>query len=48
MKVPSTISDKEMKKLQDRASKVAPPMFSTEAIAKRKMFSKQKYKSEQS
>jgi hypothetical protein len=48
VKVPNTISDKDMKKLQDRAHKANPNMFSAEAIKQRRHHNKQKFKAEQS
>ncbi|GAA1879164.1 hypothetical protein [Asanoa iriomotensis] len=40
-KVPNTISDKQMASLRRRAEKAAPPMFSDEAIKRRKAASAQ-------
>ena len=34
-KVPNTITDQQMADLRRRAEKVAPPMFSTKAVARR-------------
>jgi hypothetical protein len=48
MKVPNTISDKEMKKLRERAQRVAPPSTSNKAVKQRKDSSKQSFKAEQS
>jgi len=48
IKVPNTISDKEMAKLRKQAEKAAPPMFSDEAVKKRIATGKQKYKADQS
>jgi len=42
MKVPDTISDKEWQKIRERAEKAAPPMFSAEAVRRRKASSAQK------
>ncbi len=36
MKVPNSISDLEWKKLQARAEKAAPPIFSSQAVRNRK------------
>jgi hypothetical protein len=47
-KVPSTITDKQMAELRKRAEKVAPPLFSKQAVDQRKHHNKQKYKAEQS
>lgn len=43
-KVPNTIDDKKMADLQRRAQKVAPPMFSREATAKRLASNRQREK----
>jgi hypothetical protein len=47
-KVPNTISDKEMANIRRRAEKVAPPMFSAEAVRRRKAFGEQLRKAGQS
>ncbi|WP_433368323.1 hypothetical protein ACQPZX_41340 [Actinoplanes sp. CA-142083] len=44
----NTISDQQMADLQRRAEKVAPPMFSQEAIQRRLHFGKQRDKADQS
>jgi hypothetical protein len=48
VRVPNTISDKEFAKIQERARKSAPPMFSNEAVKKRLATGKQKDKADQS
>jgi hypothetical protein len=48
MTVPNTISDKQMADLSRRAEKVAPPMFSNEAVKKRIATGLQKNKANQS
>lgn len=46
--VPNTISDKQMADIRRRAEKVAPPLFSAEAIRRRNFYSEQQRKAGQS
>lgn len=48
MKTPNTITDEQWRDIQERAEKASPPMFSAEAIAKRKKSSKQKQNADKS
>ncbi|WP_433299011.1 hypothetical protein ACQP2F_45060 [Actinoplanes sp. CA-030573] len=46
-RVPNTITDRQMAELRRRAEKAAPPMFSAEAVRRRKAASAQKSKADQ-
>jgi hypothetical protein len=46
-KVTQTISDADWAKIQARAEKAAPPMFSREAVRRREMSHQQKRKASQ-
>lgn len=46
-KVPQTISDAEWAKIQARARKVEPPLFSNEAMRRREIAHQQKRKADQ-
>lgn len=46
-RVPQTISDAEWAKIQARARKVEPPLFSPEAVRRREMAHQQKRKANQ-
>ena len=47
-RVPNTITDRQMADLRRRAEKVAPPLFSNEAVRRRLAATAQKSKAEQS
>ncbi len=47
-RVPNTITDRQMTDLRRRAEKVAPPMFSREAVSRRLAASAQKAKADRS